>query len=350
MDLLGYCDVILELLSDIIELTLLNCNVPITFVEKLGDFVAQHKINLSFLNVSGIDLNGVGQLMDTCIHTIPVLQLAGCNLNDDDFTSWSRAIRERNTNMDLLNLSYNVLSQNALENLAPSVHQLDGWLLHRCSISGDGLKQLCHEILKRQKPMNVFSLKNNNIGLIGVSEVSTCVHNIRQLWLDNCNLTGTCLKPFLLAILKLDHQMETFSIGGNKVGSEIIPMLAKCVHKSKRLDLDNCGMNADEVKIVTNETKFQDEPMTFLALSKNKFGDEGAIALTGCLNKVEVLDLRNCDITSVGAKALWEANLKWKREIWGLDSEFEEASETSASSDEMAPVVTNLKKKRCQIS
>jgi len=44
--------------------------------------------------------------------------------------------------------------------------------------------------------------------------------------------------------------------------------------------------------------------MEMLSLAKNKFADAGATALSDALHKVERLDLRDCNITSEGIRAL----------------------------------------------
>nr|CAB3264351.1 protein NLRC3-like [Phallusia mammillata] len=262
-------------------------------VENLVGVITQHNIHLSYLDLSFNNLNGVGKYLAKSIHLMQVLVLVQCNLQEGDFIAIAEATARRDTNMSLLNLGDNVMSKKALDSFAPGVHKLDGMGLNECSVTGDGLEQLCLEISKRQKPMNVLYLGENNIGLIGVNHVSSCVYNIRVLSLDDCNLTITCLRVLIAAILNMDHSM------------------------------------------------------VYLDLSDNKFGDEGAIALATCLEKVENLDVLDCDITPVGAKALHKANRKLNREIDGLP---DIPQATAASSVGRPHEVAQKSKKRCAIS
>nr|CAB3264355.1 protein NLRC3-like [Phallusia mammillata] len=201
------------------------------------------------------------------------------------------------------------MSQDALLELSSIVCKLNGIALLTCVFEGDGLKHLCDEISNPQNTTNFLKLSCNDMQLNNFSNVSRCVHNLSQLWLGYCNLDKEGFTLLTSVILYFDHQLTLLTIGGNKIDSEIVPDVAKYVHKTQGLELRKCGMNADDVNIVSSEIKKRVEPMTWLDLSCNNFGDKGAISLADCVNKLQYLVMDGCDITPVGEKALKKANL-----------------------------------------
>lgn len=55
--------------------------------------------------------------------------------------------------------------------------------------------------------------------------------------------------------------MKYLTLGSTRIGPENIPMLAKCVHKTDELFLNDCKMKANQCNAIFNEVKTRTQPV-----------------------------------------------------------------------------------------
>ncbi|CAK8689584.1 unnamed protein product [Clavelina lepadiformis] len=188
--------------------------------------------------------------------------------------------------------------------LSKCIHKIRNIFLHNCNVTGTGMEFLSGAIRILSYPLVTLELKGNNFGERGTSSLSSCIHNILKLSIRDCGLSEQAIVPLSTAIAALEQPMKYLDLSLNKLGDFGAVCLSKCIHKLKILNLSRCEITEVGVEALSKAVQKVSTPLHEMNLSENMFGDAGALLLSPCLLNLKRLDVSNCAIKEVGMGAI----------------------------------------------
>ncbi|XP_076803162.1 NACHT, LRR and PYD domains-containing protein 14-like isoform X2 [Clavelina lepadiformis] len=275
---------------------------------ELGITQKKNQVKIDEINLSGNKFGDDGALsLSKCLHNIRRLDVHDCNIGDVGVKSLSETIEHLPQPIDEINLSWNKFGDDGALSLSKCLHNIRRLDVHSCNIGDVGVKSLSEAIEHLPQPIDEINLSENEFGDDGALSLLKCLHNIRRLNLWNCNIGDVEVKSLSEVIEHLPQPIDEINLCGNKFGDDGALSLSKCLHNIRRLDVGCCDIGDVGVKSLSEAIEHLPQPIDEINLSRNKFGDDGALSLSKCLHNIRRLDVHSCNIGDVGVKSLSEA-------------------------------------------
>ncbi|XP_076814446.1 uncharacterized protein LOC143460723 [Clavelina lepadiformis] len=372
---------ILTCLSKIEKLHIGECKISASGIKSISDAISELPEPMKKLNISGNNLGDDGAShISTCLSNIEVLDIGECKISASGIKSISDAISKLPEPMKKLSLWGNNLGDDGASHISTCLNKIEELDIGRCKISASGIKSISDAISKLPEPIDRLNLSGNKFGDAGVPFIMSCLDKIEKLYMTDCNITGEGVRvltehienssnlPKVLefnydkmnrskvlrcgldlldngnfshlgltpvgvetlaaAINKLPQPMKRLHISFNNLGDIGASHISTCLSKIEELDIGWCEIRASEIKSISDAISKLPEPMKRLHISFNNLGDIGASHISTCLSKIEVLNIRECNISASGIKSISDAISKLpepmkKLNLWGnnLDDE-----------------------------
>ncbi|CAK8693908.1 unnamed protein product [Clavelina lepadiformis] len=275
---------------------------------ELGITQKKNQVKIDVIDLSENKFSDDGVLsLSKCLHNIRRLNVQYCNIGVVGVKSLSEAIEHLPQPIDEIVLGWNKLGDDGALSLSKCLHNIRRLKVWNCNIGVVGVKSLSEAIEHLPQPIDEINLIENEFGDDGALSLSKCLHNIRRLKVWNCNIRDVGMKSLSEAIEHLPQPIDYIHLGGNKFGDDGALSLSKCLHNIRRLDVPGCDIGVVGVKSLSEAIEHLPQPIDEINLSGNMFGDDGALSLSKCLHNIRRLILWNCDIVDVGVESLSEA-------------------------------------------
>ncbi|XP_076802100.1 NACHT, LRR and PYD domains-containing protein 3-like isoform X2 [Clavelina lepadiformis] len=306
----------------------------------------QVKIDEIYLSKNEFGDDGALSL-SKCLHNIRRLNVSDCDIGDVGMKSLSEDIEHLPQPIDEINLSVNKFGDDGALSLSKCLHNIRRLNVNLCDIGDVGVKSLSEAIEHLPQPIDEIYLIRNNFGDDGALSLSKCLHNIRRLDVQYCNICDVGVKSLSEAIEHLPQPIDEINLSGNNFGDDGALSLSKCLHNIRRLNVRICGIGVVGVKSLSEAIEHLPQPIDEIILGLNKFGDDGALSLSKCLHNIRRLNVRNCGIGDVGVKSLSEAieHLPQpKPEVEGVDpvESSDDEEPISSSIDDEEPISSSI--------
>ncbi|CAK8688542.1 unnamed protein product [Clavelina lepadiformis] len=178
--------------------------------------------------------------------------------------------------------------------------------LSGCGISSQGTQTLAFFLLRLPYRIKRLNLRYNDLGDDGASHILTCLSKIEELHIGQCKISASGITSISNAISKLPEPMKKLDLYGNNLGDDGASHISTCLSKIEELHIGECDISASGIKCISDAISKLPEPIHYLDLSENKFGDAGVPFIMSCLDKIEKLYMTDCNITEEGVHVIIE--------------------------------------------
>ncbi|CAK8688634.1 unnamed protein product [Clavelina lepadiformis] len=271
------------------------------------------------LDLSGNNLCDDGAShISTCLSKIEKLDIGGCNISASGIKSISDAMSklpeprqaqetaERRKSKDIQQES----NQAAQDSLRQKQQELDNTsiqvipvrlLQSAGQITTSRITAFLQHILQTMKKL---SLRGYDLGDDRASHISTCLSKIEELHIRLCNISASGIKSISDAISKLPEPMKKLNLSDIYLDDIGASHILTCLSKIEELDIGECNISESGIKSISDAISKLPEPIRYLNLSGNKFGDAGVPFVMSCLDKIEKLYMTDCNITEEGVRVI----------------------------------------------
>ncbi|XP_078087478.1 NACHT, LRR and PYD domains-containing protein 3-like [Mustelus asterias] len=256
---------------------------------------------LSFceLRLTPIDCVVLSQTIGLC-DTIKYLNLQKCYIQCEGLQRLEPILHK----CEGLRLSFNNLGDSGVKRLCVVLKNSD-CKIWKLDLNDNALTDLCAEdltsALSTNQLLTALELSNNNLGDLGVKQLSAALKNpnckIQRLSLCDNTLTDSCAKD-LTSALSANWIIKDLNLGWNKLGDSGVKLLTEALKspdcKIRKLHLYNNGLTDSSVEDLVSalSTKLS---LTHLNLQGNSFTDQSIPALCQFIQTCKNLDLINLE-------------------------------------------------------
>ncbi|XP_076812212.1 uncharacterized protein LOC143459118 [Clavelina lepadiformis] len=294
-------------LSKIEELDIGWCNIRASGIKSISDAISKLPEPMKKLDLRRNNLGDDGAShISTCLSKIEELDIGWCNIRASGIKSISDAISKLPEPMKKLYLSFNYLGDDGASHISTCLSKIEELHISGCNISASGIKSISDAISKLPEPMKKLYLWGNNLGDDGASHISTCLSKIEELHISGCKIRASGIKSISDAISKLPEPMKKLDLRVNNLGDDGASHISTCLSKIEELDIGRCNISASGIKSISDVISKLPEPIHYLNLSGNNFGDAGVPFIMSCLDKIEKLNMTDCNITEEGVRVITE--------------------------------------------
>ncbi|CAK8688624.1 unnamed protein product [Clavelina lepadiformis] len=282
-----------------------NLDLTPVGVEALAAAINKLPEPIHYLNLSGNKFRDAGvPFIMSCLDKIEKLYMTNCNITEEGV----RVIIEHIKNCSNLPkvLEFNYDEMNRFDMLCCGLDLLDNGNFSNLDLTPVAVEALAAAINKLPQPMKKLNLVDNNLGDDGASHISTCLSKIEQLYISECNISASGIKPISDAISKLPEPMKKLSLYDSGLGDGGASHISTCLSKIEELDIGQCDISASGIKSISDAISKLRKTIRYLNLSENKFGDAGVPFIMSCLDKIEKLYMTDCNITEEGVRVIIE--------------------------------------------
>ncbi|CAK8688552.1 unnamed protein product [Clavelina lepadiformis] len=312
-------------LSKFESLDLSNCGITAIGAKYLSDGLRQLKTPMKSLTLGSNLLRDEGaSSLASSLSKLEGLFVSYCGFTEKGVETFTDALRKAQINQfgpKQFFLSYENPYQTSVKADPPicftcDLEDLALKLDYSCSnITGAGVEMIC-EFVKRCSTFNRFSVTGVRDGDRAAKAIAQCMHKLKHLEIRNCDLTSSGIKALADAIRSLpEHQMLDLDFSLTKVNDDGAKLLSTCLSNIKQLYIPDSGINAEGAKFISNGLLQLKEPMEEIYLWDNDIGDIGAEALARSVHKIKRIGLSGCGITHIGMEHMSRAIEKLSQPI-----------------------------------
>ncbi|CAK8687132.1 unnamed protein product [Clavelina lepadiformis] len=285
-------------------ISIYKCVVTQQQMSKLGQSIGRLEAPMDELRLSDIRLeDSKARDLSTCIHNIRTLSLHNVGISFAGIEFLSNAIELLREPMDEFCINDTKFYDNEVQCLTKCLGNVKSFLMGKSEMSTRGYEILSQGIKSLSKQLD-WLVMNDQLGDERAYALSSSICNIRNLKVNGCCITANGTAFLSEAIKNLINPLETVFIHDNKLGNEGGISLSRCIHNIKKLFVNECGLKEEAILHFSNAIAALKQPVEYLDLSRNNFGDEGAVNLSKCIHNIKGSNLSECGITSIGIKAL----------------------------------------------
>ncbi|CAK8688618.1 unnamed protein product [Clavelina lepadiformis] len=124
-----------------------------------------------------------------------------------------------------------------------------------CQLSKAAFKALFSSIEGSIQPLKKINISNNNLGDDEASHISTCLSNIEKLRIGKCKISASGIKSISDAISKLPEPIRYLNLSGNKFGDAGVPFIMSCLDKIEKLYMTDCNITEEGVRVIIEHIK-----------------------------------------------------------------------------------------------
>ncbi|XP_076814230.1 ribonuclease inhibitor-like [Clavelina lepadiformis] len=144
------------------------------------------------------------------------------------------------------------------------------------------------EFVKCCSTFNRFSVAGVRDGDRAAKAIAQCMHKLKHLEIKNCDMTSSGIKALSDVIGSLpEHQMVDLDFSLTKVNNDGAQFLSTCLSNIKQLYIPDSGITAEGAEFISDGLLQLTKPMEGIYLWDNDIGDVGAAALARSLHKIK---------------------------------------------------------------
>ncbi|CAK8688550.1 unnamed protein product [Clavelina lepadiformis] len=167
------------------------------------------------------------------------------------------------------------------------------------------------------KKLNVY---DNYLGYRGASHISNCLSKIEELHIGECKIRASGIKHISDAISKLPEPIRYLNLSGNNFGDAGIQFIISCLDKIEKLYMTDCNITEEGVRVIIEHIKNCSNLPKVLKFNYGKMNRSNVLRCG--LDLLDNGDFRHLDLTPVGVEALAVAINKLpepmkKLSLWG---------------------------------
>ncbi|CAK8688543.1 unnamed protein product [Clavelina lepadiformis] len=307
-------------LSKFESLDLSNCGITAIGAKYLSDGLRQLKTPMKSLTLGSNLLCDEGaSFLASSLSKLEGLFVSYCGFTEKGVKIFTDALRKAQINQfgpKQFFLSYEIPYQTSPICFTCDLEDLALKLDYSCSnITGAGVEMIC-EFVKRCSTFNRFSVTSVIDGDRAAKAIAQNVHKLKHLEIKNCDMTSSGIKALSDVIGSLpEHQMLDLDFSLTKVNDDGAKLLSTCLSNIKQLYIPDSGITAEGAKFISNGLLQLKESMEEIYLWDNDIGDIGAEALARSVHKIKRIGLSGCGITHIGMEHLSRAIEKLSQPI-----------------------------------
>uniref|UniRef100_F6ZP37 Uncharacterized protein n=3 Tax=Ciona intestinalis TaxID=7719 RepID=F6ZP37_CIOIN len=143
--------------------------------------------------------------------------------------------------IDSLDVSGVAMGNEGARSLVQCLEKINKLEMLGCGVGGGGVKYLAEKIKTLSTPMELLDLTGNRIGNNGAKKLCVCLHKVRSLYLEQCELSGDGIKQLAQRIRRLDEPMVELHLGSNNI-EDVTDDLLRCLPKINQLHVNECTL------------------------------------------------------------------------------------------------------------
>nr|XP_055053392.1 NACHT, LRR and PYD domains-containing protein 12-like isoform X2 [Misgurnus anguillicaudatus] len=266
------------------------------------------------------------------------VQLSYCNITDEGCVALSSALRSNPSHLRILDLTSNNLRDSGVKLISDVLKNPDCKLeilrLRACNVTDEGCAALSSALRSNPSHLRELELSGNKLTDSGVKLLSDVLKNpqckLEILGLGRCNITAEGCAALTSALTLNPSHLRDLNQYGHKLGDSGVKLISDLLKnpqcKLEILRLRNCNITDEGCVDLTSALRSNPTHLRELYLSYNYFGDSGVKLISDVLKnpqcKLETLWLSVCNITAEGCVDLTSAlrsnpsHLK-KISLWG---------------------------------
>ncbi|XP_076811496.1 NACHT, LRR and PYD domains-containing protein 3-like isoform X3 [Clavelina lepadiformis] len=274
--------------------------------EHIARAIQSRELPVEMLKLDRNKIGDVGGIaLSNCLRNIQRLHLRACDLSSVGVATIARSIQQLHSQkMELLDLSANRLNEQDVRIISSCLKNVKRLILINCSISSAGARIIADSLQWLSFPIETLKLGFNQIGDEGVKVLSNYLNNVELLDLSKCGVSSIGVKAICDAIERLLYHRVSLVLDMNEIGNNGAEKFSSSLKKIKSLSLRRCGITEAGAKKLSDGLNNLQCPLEELNLWENRILNNGVIELTRSLKNVNSLIIKSCGITAAGAKAL----------------------------------------------
>ncbi|KAK7172076.1 hypothetical protein R3I93_004390 [Phoxinus phoxinus] len=274
------------------------------------------ELNLTKCNVNDPGLKLLCKGLENPHCRLEKLRLEFCGVSDKGCTF----LKLNPSHLKELDLSRNKLSNFGLKIISAELQnphcKLEKLCMRFCSITDEGCAALALVLKSNRSHLRELNLSGNKLNDLGMKALANGLENphckLEILRLGDCDITDEGCSALASALRSNPSHLRDLDLSGNTLKNLGVKRLSvELEHSNCNLEilrLKNCGVTSEGCAALAEALKSNPLSLRELDLGWNKLGDSGVqqlfVALENPNCKLEVLRLRDCNITVEGCAAL----------------------------------------------
>ncbi|CAK8688629.1 unnamed protein product [Clavelina lepadiformis] len=271
-------------------------------LEALSVSIKKIAPKIRYLNLSGNNIGDAGvPFIMSCLDKIEKLYMTDCNITEEGVRVIIEHIKNCSNLPKVLEFSYSY-KMNRSNVLCCGLDQLDNGNFHNLNLTPVGWEALAAAINKRSQPMKKLNIRCNNLGDDGAFHISTCLSKIEELDIGECKISASGIKSISDAISKLPEPIRYLNLSENKFGDAGVPFIISRLDNIEKLYITNCNITEEGVRVIIEHIKICSNLPKALNFNYDKMNRSNVLRCG--LDQLDNAYFRNLDLTPVGLEAL----------------------------------------------
>ena len=305
------------------------CKMTPDNIRALSAGLKQHKGSLEELHLNGNTVgDAAGDLCKSLINhdKLCVLKVSVCEMTPDDIRVLSAGLKEYKGSLEELHLEGNTVGD-AAGDLSKSLinhGKLRVLKLSVCEMTPDDIRVLSAGLKQHKGSLEELHLDGNTVGDAAAHLYESLINHEKLcvLKVSVCEMTPDDIRVLSAGLKQHKGSLEELHLDGNTVGDVAAHLYESLINHEKLrvLNLRWCKMTPDNIRALSAGLKQHKGSLEELHLNGNTVG-EAAGDLSKSLishNKLNVLNLRWCDMTPDDIRALSTGLKQHKGNLEGL--------------------------------
>ncbi|CAK8688614.1 unnamed protein product [Clavelina lepadiformis] len=290
-------------LSKIKELRIGRCKIRASGIKSISNAISKLPEPIRYLNLSGNKFGDAGiPFIMSCLDKIEKLHMTDCNITEEGVRVIIEHIKTCSNLPKVLEFNYDKMNPSKM--LRCGLDQLDNANFSNLDLTPVGWEALAAAINKLPEPIHFLNLSGIKFGDAGVPFIMSCLDKIEKLYMIDCNITEEGVRVIIERMKNCSNLPKVLEFNYDKMNrSEVLRCGLDLLDNDNFSNLDLTAVGVEALAAAINKLP---QPIHFLNVSGNKFGDAGVPFIMSCLDKIEKLYMTDCNITEEGVRVIIE--------------------------------------------